>query len=652
MRVKYKRRAQRSLRTILIIWFLLFSIVPLAFLTGFSIIRYETAIDFELGKRLQGNARELATILDDYRQTLQNLRERHLQDPAIIYNLSTNNIPELQNILRGWMKSEISTTVSLFSRNGRLLVTNYRDEAGNVKEFVPNAGGAIFVSDENFSKIQNTAEYSFVEMSGSQKMSLILFSKVANAGGKTVGFIEQLIDLDQEFLNSIKKRMRVELILIRKNGAAVVSTYPDIYEYKRDFFSQYIQPEAEPFFELNLRGNPHGFLTYPMKWGQTDFFIAIGASKSEAKAVLKGVNYAFFSVVSAVIILLIVIILIISNSILKPLDDLVQATQEIQFSDQLVEIPIKSDTEIGLLTESFNEMSRNIIKARAELKAKIYELEMANREIRDTQTRLVHTSKMSSLGLLVAGVAHELNNPISFIYSNMSHLHEYADKLIHLANIAEKDPSQIEALKKELDIEYIKTDLPKLISSCEDGARRVRDIVVGLRNFSRLEEAKLKEIDIHEALDNTLNLLSGEIKNRIEVQKNYGKIPPITCFASQMNQVFMNILSNAVQAIKGTGRIWISTSQFVSPEGKDMISISIQDSGEGMSPQTMERIFDPFFSTKGIGQGTGLGLSISYGIIQNHGGEIQVKSEPGTGTEFVVNIPVIATPKDIHKDFV
>jgi two-component system, NtrC family, sensor kinase len=307
-----------------------------------------------------------------------------------------------------------------------------------------------------------------------------------------------------------------------------------------------------------------------------------------------------------------------------------------------VEIPIKSDTEIGLLTESFNQMSRKITQARDELKKKIKELEGANQELMETQSQLVHSSKMVSLGQLVAGVAHELNNPIGFIYSNMTHLRTYTDKLIALADTAQKHPEKIEEKINEVDLEYIREDLPKLISSCEDGARRTRDIVLGLRNFSRLEEAKLKEIDIGESIDNTLNLLSGEIKNRIQVMKDYGSLPPVNCFASQINQVFMNILSNAIQAIEGKGNIWITAKKVKATGGDDFVHISFQDSGKGMTTQVMEKIFDPFFSTKGVGQGTGLGLSISYGILQTHGGDIQVKSQIGIGTEFIVKIPVVA----------
>lgn len=640
--MKYKRKSQKSLRTILIVWFLLFSIVPLAFLTGFSVIRFEKAIDNELAERLKGNARELSTVLSDFRTALRSSRDRHMADPSLIYNLSINNISDLQKIAQNWVRTEVSTTLSFFSRNGRLLVSTFKDDNSQIKEFIPSSSGAIYLSEENFSKIESSNEYSFIEMSGSQKLSLILFSKVKNSTGKIVGFIEQLIDLDSAFLNSIKKRMRVELTLLRKNGQVVVATHSDFYAYKKDFFTQFLTPQSNSFMDLNLRGNPFGFIVHPLQWGQTDFFILIGAAKDDAKELLKDVNYAFYSVVGFVIILLVITILLISNSILKPLDDLVLATQEIQYGEQNVEIPIKSDTEIGLLTESFNEMSKSILKARSELKAKINELEIANKEIKETQARLVHTSKMSSLGLLVAGVAHELNNPISFIYSNMNHLQEYSNKLIYFAEMAEKDPSTVTKFKTELDVAYIKQDLPKLIASCEDGARRVRDIVIGLRNFSRLDEAKLKEVNIHESIDNTLNLLSGEIKNRIQIHKYYGDIPLVTCYASQLNQVFMNILSNAVQAIKGNGNIWINTKRSISNKQIEMVTISIQDSGLGMSSEVIEKIFDPFFSTKSVGQGTGLGLSITYGIIQNHGGDISVKSEVGTGTEFIITIPVVA----------
>jgi two-component system NtrC family sensor kinase len=289
-----------------------------------------------------------------------------------------------------------------------------------------------------------------------------------------------------------------------------------------------------------------------------------------------------------------------------------------------------------LRSESFNDLSRRTFESQKQLKDKIQELEKANNEIRDTQAKLVHTAKMASLGQLVAGVAHELNNPIGFIYSNMTHLREYSEKLIHLIDVAEHEPDKLEKEKKKSDLTYIVNDLPKLITSCEDGARRTRDIVLGLRNFSRLEEAQVKQVDLHEGLENTLSLLSGEIKNRIKVVKHFEKIPKVNCYPSQLNQVFMNVLSNAAQAIESEGEIHITTRRL----GPERVEVSIRDTGKGMNKQTLEKVFDPFFTTKGIGHGTGLGLSISYGVVQKHGGDILVSSEVGKGTEFKIVLPI------------
>jgi two-component system NtrC family sensor kinase len=294
---------------------------------------------------------------------------------------------------------------------------------------------------------------------------------------------------------------------------------------------------------------------------------------------------------------------------------------------------------VGLLVESFNEMSRKISEGRNELEQKLEEL-------KNTQATLIHSAKMASLGQLVAGVAHELNNPIGFIYSNIAHLREYIEKLQKVWITAEKYPDKLEKVKKEVDYNYIMEDLPKLISSCEDGARRTRDIVLGLRNFSRLDEALLKRVDLKEGMQNTIKLLASELKNRITVHEEYGEVSQVKCYASQLNQVFMNIISNAAQAIEKDGEIWIKTWQ----SGK-FAYISIKDSGPGIPKDAMDKIFDPFFTTKPVGKGTGLGLSISYGIVQKHGGSIEVNGEvnkeTGDGTEFIVKVPVDGPSEDL-----
>lgn len=644
-----KRKApRRSLRTILIVWFLLFSIVPLGFVTWYSIKKFEKAINNELSERLSGNVREFNIIFSDYLSSLQAKKEKYSRDANLIYHLNVAEYSVIKNLPGQWLKQDIATAITVFNREGRMLVSAFRDEKQESRMFVPSASDAFFLSDKLIAHLKNDKEFAYIEMKEKQKLSLILLSKVLTASGKTVGYIEQVLDLDKKFLFKIKSRMKLELMILKSDGTFIIGSHPDFYLYKSDFFKKYFKNKSDLSFDLNVRNDSYGFFIFPMEWGSSSFNIILGASKEQTRSLLKNINYAFGTVLAAVILLLIVTIIITSNWVLKPLYELVDVLQSFEIQEQAITIPVKNDTEIGLLTESFNEMSKKIWQARNDLKSKITELEKTNKELKDAQAKLVHSSKMISLGQLVAGVAHELNNPIGFIYSNMSHLKEYSDKLISLIKIAEENPKELEKFKEEYEYDYIIKDMPKLISSCEDGARRTKDIVIGLRNFSRLEDSKLKEIDIIESIETSLNLIHGELKNRIEVHKQYGFIPKVYCHASEVNQVFMNILSNAAQAIDGSGNIWITTTFNKGTTTKeDRVQISIQDSGKGIDPKNLEKIFDPFFTTKEIGQGTGLGLSISYGIIQNHGGDIQVKSEVGVGTEFIITLPTY--PTTIHR---
>ena len=571
---------------------------------------------------------------------MRQYRDKFTENPGFVYYLATSDLASLKTYASVWMQSDPSSTLSFYARSGKLSYSVFKDGNAELKDGTSGGQAAQNISRSKLQHLKSDLDYATVETVDSRRLALVLTSRISNNTGRVVGYIEQTFDLSESFIQKLKSQMNLEIMLMLKKKKMSVGTTPEFYQYTHKKLEQLMDEAVGPLFDLSVRGEPFRFLLYEIRWGHSKFSIAFGASKANARSVLRNVNYAFYTVVGAVILLLTITIIVTSNAVLKPLNELVEATWNIQTYDHPVEIPIKSETEIGLLTESFNHMSRNIIKARLDLKSKIQELEKINRELRDAQAKLVHTSKMISLGQLVAGVAHELNNPIGFIFSNMTHLRDYSNKLLKLVETADKNPEEFQIMKKDYELDYIRSDIHKLISSCEDGARRTRDIVLGLRNFSRLDEAKFTEVDVHEAIDNTLNLISGELKNRIQIHKEYREIPKISCYASQINQVLMNILSNAAQAIEESGNIWITTQAMRGYNGKDMVSISIQDTGKGMDEATMEKIFDPFFSTKEVGQGTGLGLSISYGIIQNHGGEIQVKSQVGIGTEFIINLPV------------
>lgn len=281
-------------------------------------------------------------------------------------------------------------------------------------------------------------------------------------------------------------------------------------------------------------------------------------------------------------------------------------------------------------------------KADREIRAAHEELKKAHEELQQTEAQLIHSEKMASLGQLVAGVAHELNNPISFIYGNMRMLEEY------LASIRRVLECYREACRKaswgkdleptwhDNDMDFVLSDLGSLIEGCREGATRTKQIVQDLRTFSRLDEAERQSVNLNEGIRSTLTLLASRLRNRIKVHLDLGELPLVECYAGQINQVFMNLLSNAEQAIAETGDIRIRTRLLPSRE----IEVRIQDSGPGIPPEILGKIFDPFFTTKPVGSGTGLGLSISYGIVQKHGGQISVQNEPGAGALFTLRIPV------------
>lgn len=259
------------------------------------------------------------------------------------------------------------------------------------------------------------------------------------------------------------------------------------------------------------------------------------------------------------------------------------------------------------------------------------------------QAQLVHSEKMASIGQLAGGVAHELNNPAGFIFSNMESLGRYASGLNQLLSAYDRAPlppeiaTQVNAVKHEISYEHLQSDLGYIIADCQEGARRIRDIVLNLRTFSRLDEAEVKKVDIHAGIDATIRLLPQYYgSNTITLRRDYSELPLVNCFAGQLNQVWMNLLTNAAQAIgDGPGKVRIETSL-----NDGMVAVRISDTGRGISPDDLEKIFDPFFTTKPVGEGTGLGLSITYGIIVSHGGSIKAESTPGKGTTFTTMIPL------------
>jgi len=326
-----------------------------------------------------------------------------------------------------------------------------------------------------------------------------------------------------------------------------------------------------------------------------------------------------------------------SRAIAQPIETVTNVAQQVaRESNFNLQVPVTTQDEIGVLAVSFNQLIQRVSEYTQELK--------------QTQSQLIQTEKMSSLGQMVAGIAHEINNPVNFIGGNIDYANKYIQDLTDLVTLYQEyypnPPDAILERIEDIELEFLREDLPKTLSSMKMGADRIREIVVSMRNFSRSDDGNMKSADIHEGIDSTLVILNHRLKQGIQVIKQYGKLPAVECSPAQLNQVFMNVIGNAIDALEEVKKgdkgysptIWISTEV----TADNTVTVKIRDNGPGIAAGCAQQIFDPFFTTKSIGKGTGLGLAISYQIVAKHHGKIEVNSQIGEGTEFVITLPVAA----------
>jgi len=326
------------------------------------------------------------------------------------------------------------------------------------------------------------------------------------------------------------------------------------------------------------------------------------------------------------------------------------------FQHEEVLARVKIHLQIRSMAITLEEQNNLLKNFSAHLETKVAE---RTTELKQVHAQLIQQERLSSLGQLVAGVAHEINNPVNFIYGNCTPAKQYTQDLLELVELYQEEypqsTSRVQKKVKDIDLEFLAKDFPKVIASMQMGADRIREIVVSLRNFSRLDEAEFKEVDLHEGLDNTLMILHHRLKinteqAEIQVIKMYGQIPKVSCFPGQLNQVFMNVIGNAIDALheynqvrspdelrNNPSKIWVETKAI----DFERVAIQISDNGAGIPEAVQHKLFDPFFTTKPVGKGTGLGLSISYQIVvQKHKGKIECDSTLGEGTRFTIEIPV------------
>ncbi len=353
-----------------------------------------------------------------------------------------------------------------------------------------------------------------------------------------------------------------------------------------------------------------------------------------------------------------------SGHIVQSIFTIVTASEAIAAGKLDQKVPDSNVQELGILAGSFNCMAEQLRESFAALENTNEELEIRVKErtkelsqalynLQTTQSQLVQTEKMSSLGQMVAGIAHEINNPVSFIHGNIICTKEYIQELLAIINLYEKyyphPTDEIQQSLKNCDMDFLKEDLEKMLNSMQEGTNRIKDIVLNLRNFSRLDESQLKEVDLRSGLESTLLILQHRLKSTnkmpaIEVIKNYGNLPKVECYPGLLNQVFMNILSNAIDAIEElqTNHTNNKLTILISTEmtAENCAVVRIRDNGFGIAENLLPKIFDPFFTTKPVGKGTGLGLSIAYQIVRDkHQGELICTSKLGEGTEFAIVLP-------------
>ncbi len=586
-------------------------------------------------------------------------------------------------------------------------LSSFTGENSGLKEiFILSRGGRVLVSTDasQIGKYQPLVQYSDIQ-SGNQNAFVSNFYRSPITGYPQITLVDQILDQEGKRLGLLAAHLNLERIdqvirqqtnldktgetyLVGNVGSGLSNRYVFIASQKlgSEEFPDGINSAGIEQAMLGKSGeslyrNYRGIPVIGVYYSLANKDLGLIVEKSQAEAFIPAKKLASSILLIGLILsgFMAVAMFFLGRQIVQPILAIVKTARVISQGDFKQKAPVLSNNEIGLLAKTFNQMTSQLqiyyhqledYNRNLELKVaeRTQELEDKNqrlidtlKELKQTQSQLIQNEKMVSLGQLVAGVAHEINNPVSFIYGNLDFASDYGKNLIKLVeayqNIYPEPGEEIEEIIEQIDLEFVKTDLPKLYQSMKEGSNRIKEIVLCLKNFSRLDESEQKRINIHEGIDSTLQLLQTRLKPQsycpaIQVIKNYGQLPLINCYPGQLNQVYMNLLSNAIDALQECweDRNQISLSR--QPQitiatmviDQKWIEILVKDNASGIPPDVKDRIFDPFFTTKPVGKGTGLGLSISYKIIvDKHQGQLKCSSKIGEGTEFMIKLPIVCS---------
>ena len=628
------RPGTRSLKTTLAVYFVPISVLPALFISVYATQLLENSTKETLIRKARGEREAIVAELVEFERALVSQARSHARRGSLLRATRYENPRSIKNAVSSF-RDRLQTRV--YDLSGRFLAQRYEED--KQVAYISRPGLAL-VKRKGI-----TVNRYFTENALTFVIRVLLKDQ-----SRVYGVLEEQYDFSQKDLAEIKQKRGVDFVLLNKELQAVAASFALSDEAVKSIsgaaFQSTFEAGQEPVF-VPLGDSRYAAFLYEMPepfrkqrgWGHFAVFLSMTASD----AIISKLKLAMVYVTALLILVAALLIFIFTRRVVKPIEALVFAMKRAKLGRTEQIEAVDAPYEVEYLVRSFNEMAQNISAAKKILEQKLEELRQANQEIKNTQTTLVQSAKMISLGQLVAGVAHELNNPIAFIYSNMLHLTEYVEKLKVIISeyralqkeLPEELSARIKGMERDLDIDYILADMIDLTKSCVDGANRTKEIVLGLRTFSRMEESSFKESDLRDGLISTIKLLVTEFKDRVTIHNEFDEVPLVECSLSQMNQVFMNLISNAAHAIEGRGDIWVRLFQ----EGQFVV-VEIEDNGKGIPADTLEKIFDPFFTTKTVGEGTGLGLSIAYGLIQKHNGDIQVKSRVNQGTKFTIRLPL------------
>ncbi|WP_293132977.1 ATP-binding protein [Okeania sp. SIO3I5] len=633
---------------------------------------------------------ELNNWVLDQRQNILAIAELpEINNQAKIILTSKNSTPEYKSAQASLQTSltsfptNISSLQEIFilSRSSRTLVSSDSNKVGKYKPLVQYSEVTKSPTDKLISNFYRSAQ------TGQPMITFAI--PILNENGNKLGMLAAHLNLER--IDSIIRKKgglgeTSETYLVGNIGSSLSrkNVFVSGTKFGSDEFPNGIKSQGinSAINGKNGKGLYKNYRGVPVigvyRWLEyQDLALLAEIEQTEAFAPARHLASSILLIGLILALVMAVAMLLLGRQIVGPILAIAQTAKLVSQGDLTQKVPVLTKNEIGFLAQSFNQMIQqlncsyqelsnynHILEVKVdertqELKEKNTDLEQTLQKLKQTQAQLIQNEKMVGLGQLVAGVAHEINNPVSFIYGNIKPARDYAEDLLDLLNLYQQyylEPvDEIQDRQDIIDLDFIKADFPSLLNSMEEGSRRIQEIVLSLRNFSRLDESSQKQVNIHEGIDSTLVILQSRLKPKpgypeIKIIKEYGNLPLVECLASQVNQVFMNILANAIDALEMSWERLKSKFCSIKPQikiqtkviNKDYISIYIIDNGIGIPEEVKNRIFDPFYTTKPVGKGTGLGLSLSYQIIvEKHGGNFYCNSVVGDSTEFVIELPVV-----------